>query len=101
MSLRGVLLAFGALTLLAGMFIAVHRGARGRALAEEISAIADRQAATEVRLAETRREIGDLRSRTRVVRSARQLGFHLPEEEELVILDLSAPATALEGGADR
>lgn len=89
MKVRGALFAFAGVLLMAGMFISVHRGARGRALAEQIGELADRRSAAETRRADLRREVEQLRSRSRIVRSAERLGFRLPDEEELVILDLS------------
>jgi cell division protein FtsL len=89
--MRGVLTAIAAMLLLAGMFVAVHRGARGREIAVRIAAMNDRREAAEVRRAELRQEIEFLRSRDRVVRAARRLGLHLPSEDELVILDLAGP----------
>lgn len=97
MIFRRLLATVAAATLLAAMFLAVHRGARGRALTEEITDLTDRQAAAEVRKGEARRTIEELRSRTRIVRVAQGLGFHVPTEDELVILDLGgvSPEIAL------
>lgn len=88
MRLRGIVVAFAAILLLAGMFVAVHRGARGRGIAERISQISDRFEAADVQRNELRQEIEYLRSRGRIVDAAERLGMHLPSEEELVILDL-------------
>ncbi len=88
MRLRSILTALAAILLLAGMFVAVHRGARGRAIAERVSEISDRREAADVQRNELRQEIEYLRSRGRVVDAAERLGMHLPSEEELVILDL-------------
>jgi cell division protein FtsL len=96
---RGFLTAFAAMLLLAGMFVAVHRGARGRELALRIGTINDRREAAEVQRNALRQEIEYLRSRDRVVHAARRLGLHVPSEEELVILDLRGPAPAGSGGA--
>jgi len=97
MRLRGILTAFAAILLLAGMFVAVHRGARGRGIAERVSEINDRREAADVQRNELRQEIEYLRSRARVVDAAERLGLHLPSEEELVILDLRGrPADAVE-----
>jgi cell division protein FtsL len=92
MRLRGILVALAAILLLAGMFVAVHRGARGRGIAENVSQVSDRLEAADVRRNELRQEIEYLRSRDRVVDSAKRLGMHLPSEEELVILDLRSGA---------
>ncbi len=88
MRVRGALTAFSAALLLAAMFVAVHRGASGRGLAERIRELDDRHESLEVRRGELVQEIEYLRSRARVVRAAERLGLHLPSEEELVILDL-------------
>lgn len=99
MKSRGVLTAFSAMLLLAGMFAAVHRGARGRAIVEHVRGMSDRRESAEARLSELQREIEQLLSRTRIVRAAERLGLHLPSEEELVILDISGEATQSTGGA--
>jgi cell division protein FtsL len=94
MRLRGILTAFAAILLLAAMFVAVHRGARGRGIAERVS---DRREAADVQRNELRQEIEYLRSRGRVVDAAERLGMHLPSEEELVILDMrEQPADSFE-----
>jgi len=90
--LRGILVALAAILLLAGMFVAVHRGARGRFIAERISETSDRFEAADVQRNELRQEIEYLRSRSRIVDAAERLGMHLPSEEELVILDLRSHA---------
>jgi cell division protein FtsL len=99
MRLRGMLTAFSAMLLLAGMFVAVHRGARGRVIAERVSAIDDRQEAVDVRRNELRQRVEYLRSRTRIVRAARSLGLHEPSEDELVYLDLSGLLPKPAGGS--
>jgi cell division protein FtsL len=99
MRLRGILTASAAILLLAGMFVAVHRGARGRGIAERISATTDQRETADVRQNELRQEIEYLRSRTRVIGAAEQLGLHLPSEDELVILDLRDRADAGTGEA--
>ncbi len=98
MTLRGAFIGSATLLLLAGMFVAVHRGARGRELGERIGATIDGLAAVEVQLNEQRREIEQLRSRARIVRASEALGLHLPSEEEFVILDLSGWARGGGGG---
>ncbi len=98
MRFRGILTAFSAMLLLAGMFVAVHRGAEGRGLVEQIGAMSDRQAAADVRERDLLQEIEHLRSRGHVIREGERLGLHLPSEDELVILDLppqSAPGGSL------
>ena len=89
MRVRGFLAAFGTLLLLAGMFVAVHRGASGRELGTRIAELEDEQAAADVQASEKLREIEELRSRTRIVKAAQRLGLHLPSEDEFVILDLT------------
>jgi hypothetical protein len=91
--------AFSAMLLLAAMFVAVHRGARGRAIAESIGRLGDRLEVIELRRSELRQEIELLRSRPRIVRAARELGLHEPSEEELVYLDLSHIAQRGWGGS--
>jgi cell division protein FtsL len=98
MRLRGLLSAVSAMFLLAGMFVAVHRGAYGRGVAERIGGVNDRLEAAEVRRSELGQEIEYLRGRARIVRAAERLGLHEPTEEELVILELSAGASRGLGG---
>lgn len=89
MRARGALAGLAAMFLLAAMFVAVHRGAHGRAMAERIGDMNDRREAAAVRRAELEQRIEYLRSRARVVQAASRLGLHVPSEDELVILDLS------------
>lgn len=97
--MRGLLAALWAMLLLAGMFVAVHRGASGREVAERIGELRDREAAAEVRENELRREMEQLRSRARIIRAAERLGLHLPGEEELVILELGTVAAKVPGAS--
>ena len=97
--MRGLLTGFATLLLMAAMFVAVHRGARSRDLGEKIGETEDRLAVAEVRRSELAQEIEQLRSRTRIVRAAAELGFHLPSEEEFVIIDLSNLASNESGGS--
>jgi cell division protein FtsL len=99
MRIRGILTAFSAMLLLAGMFVAVHRGARGHGIAERISGINDRLEAADETRSELRQRIEFLNSRTRVVRAAEALGLHLPSEDELVYLDISALGSSGLGGS--
>jgi hypothetical protein len=85
--------------LLVGMFVAVHRGARGHQIAEHISAMEDGLEAAAVRRSEFQREIEFLRSRPRVTRAAEPLGLHLPAGDEFVILDLRGAADRRGGGS--
>ena len=89
MRMRGAFAAMATLLLLTGMFVAVHRGGRGRELNERIAALQSRSAAAEVQSSELGRQIEVLRSRSHIVRVAEELGLHMPSEEEFVILDLS------------
>jgi cell division protein FtsL len=98
MRLRGLLTALAAMLLLAGMFVAVHRGARGHGTAERISGIDDGIEAADVRRSELQQRIEFLRSRPRVTRAAERLGMHVPSGEELVILDLRSQAWQRPGG---
>jgi cell division protein FtsL len=99
MRLRGILTAFAAMLLLAGMFVAVHRGARGREIAERITQITDREEAAQVQKSELEQEIELLRSRPRLSRAAERLGLHVPSDEEFVLLDLRGWAWSGTGGA--
>lgn len=99
MNPRGLLTAGAAMLLLAGMYVAVHRGATGRALGERLGGLSDQQEAADVIRAELERDIEHLRSRARVVRAAEKLGMHLPTEEELVILDLRGLPVSERGGS--
>lgn len=101
MRLRGVLTAFTAMLLLAGMFAAVHRGARGRAVVERISEVNDLQAAADARRSELLQEMEYLKGRARVVHAAELLGLHLPSEDELIILELAAAPAAQTAGGSR
>lgn len=96
---RGVLAGLAAMLLLAAMFVAVHRGAHGRAIAERISQMNDLREAAAVRQAELEQRIEHLRSRARVVKVASRLGLHLPSEDELVILDLTGAGPIREASA--
>ncbi len=99
MTSRGLLTAGAAVLLLAGMYVSVHRGATGRAVAERLGRISDQQEATAVTRAELERDIEHLRSRARVIRAAERLGMHVPTEDELVILDLRGEVLSLGGGS--
>lgn len=98
MRIRGILAAFSAMLLLAGMFVAVHRGARGREIAQRIRETSERQEGADVTRSELKQEIEYLRSRGRIVRAAEELGLHTPSGEEIVILHLRGQAMAA-GGA--
>jgi len=99
MRLRGILTAFAAMLLLAGMFVAVHRGARGREIAERITEITDRHESAQVQRSELEQEIELLRSRPRLSRAAERLGLHVPSDDEFVFLDLSGRAWSGVGGS--
>lgn len=76
--------------LLAAMFVAVHRGARGRERAAMIQKLDERRLALEGQRTELLRRIETLGGRARVVRAASALGLRLPGERELVVLELPA-----------
>lgn len=85
------------IALLAAMFAAVHRGARGREQAQSVQLLEEQRLALEARRSELFRRIESLSSRTRVIRAAGALGLKLPGEGELVILELP-PARKGAGG---
>ncbi len=99
MRLRGILTALAAMLLLAGMFVAVHRGASGRGIAERISEVNHGQEAASLRRSELAQRVEYLRSRPRIIEAAEGLGLHQPSEEELVILDLSGMSSSAAGGS--
>lgn len=82
------------IALLAAMFAAVHRGARGRERARTVQALDEQRLALETRKAELVRRIEALSQRARVIRAAGSLGLRLPGEGELVILELPPTAGA-------
>lgn len=90
------------IALLAAMFAAVHRGARGREQTRVVRALDEQRLALEARRAELDGRIEALSSRTRVIRAAGALGLKLPGEGELVILELPpAPEGAGIAGGGR
>lgn len=94
MRVRGILTAFSAMLLLAGMFVAVHRGTRGRQIDQRVREIEARREAADTRMAELTQETEYLRSRPRIERAAEELGMHMPEGDELVYLFIGGvPAT--------
>ncbi len=95
MRLGGILTAFSAMLLLAGMFVAVHRGTRGRAIEERIKELDESREAAETRAAELAQDVERLRSRSRIERAGRDLGLHVPEGDELVYLFIGGVATAM------
>ncbi|NIR46124.1 MAG: hypothetical protein GWN99_16985 [Gemmatimonadetes bacterium] len=99
MRLRGILTAFSAMLLLAGMFVAVHRGTRGRAIEERIKELDESREAAETRAAELAQDVERLRGRTRIERAGRELGLHVPEGDELVYLFIGGVATATGDGS--
>jgi cell division protein FtsL len=86
------------IALLAAMFAAVHRGARGREQARKVHSLDEQRLALEARKAELVRRIEALSNRARVIRAAGSLGLRLPGEGELVILELPAVQSGA-GGA--
>ncbi len=94
MRLRGIFTAFSAMLLLAGMFMAVHRGTRGRQTEGQVKLLNDRLESADARLAELDQEIVYLSSRPRIERAATELGMHVPEGDELVYLFIGGVPTA-------
>jgi cell division protein FtsL len=94
MTRRGALAALAAALLVAGMFVSVHRGARGREIEAHVAEIGERRLTAGEREAGLRQEIERLRSRARITREAERLGMHVPGDSELVYLDLSRRGTA-------
>jgi hypothetical protein len=99
MRLRGLFTAFSAMLLLAAMFVAVHRGAQGREIAERLGRLEVRQAAADMEREELESLIVHLGSRPRIERAAKDLGLHTPSEDELVVLDLTGMASGSPEGA--
>lgn len=99
--LHGLGVVAVSIALLAAMFAAVHRGARGRESARLIQTLDEQRMALEARRGELVRRIEDLSSRARVVRAAAALGLRLPGEGELVILELPAGEAAGARGGGR
>ncbi len=97
MRLRGIFTAFSAMLLLAGMFVAVHRGTRGRQIEHGIEDLGERQESAEARVAELQQELAYLNSRPRIEPAARELGMHVPEGEELVYLFIGGVPTSTGG----
>jgi cell division protein FtsB len=95
-AVRGLLWVVLSMALLAAMFAAVHRGARGRELAARIEALEAERQALEAQRTELVRRIEALGGRARVMREAARLGLRLPAEGELVILEIGSS-----GGGDR
>lgn len=89
------------IALLAAMFAAVHRGARGREQARVIHALEEERLALEARRAELVRRIEELSGRARVIRAAGALGLRLPAEGELVILELPSGGPSPSWGGAR
>ena len=87
------------IALLAAMFAAVHRGARGREQTQRVQVLEEQRLALEARRSELLRRIESLSSRTRVIRAAGALGLKLPGEGELVILELPPTREVGAGGA--
>ena len=86
------------IALLAAMFAAVHRGARGREQARSVQLLDEQRLALEARQSQLLRRIETLSGRTRVIRAAGALGLKLPGEGELVILELPPVPKAAAGG---
>lgn len=97
MRLRGIFTAFSAMLLLAGMFVAVHRGTRGRLIEGRVEGLYDRLESADAILAELDQEVTYLSSRPRIERAAAELGMHVPEGDELVYLFIGGVPTASGG----
>ncbi len=97
MRLRGIVTASSAMLLLAGMFVAVHRGTRGRQIEERIKSLAEHRELAETSKAELGQQVAYLGSRPRVERAAQELGMHMPEGDELVYLFIGGVPTAMGG----
>ncbi len=87
---QGLLAVVLSIALLAAMFAAVHRGARGREQAAVIGRLDEQRLALESQRTELLRRIEHLGSRARIVRAAAALGLRLPGEGELVVLEVPA-----------
>lgn len=97
--LYGLSLMAASVALLAAMFGAVHRGAKGRERARVVETLEEQRLALEAQRAELMRRIEQLSGRSRVVQAAAAIGLRLPGEGELVILELpGSPGPAWGGG---
>ena len=88
------------LLLLASLSLVTWRQTRGFELEQEVRAVETSRAMKEAERVELTRRIEQLRSRSRIVRVARdRLGMHLPADDEIVILpvDDRVPAGVGEG----
>ena len=75
------------LLLLASLSLVTWRQTRGLALEREVRELETARAIKEAERVELARRIEQLRSRSRIVRVARErLGMHLPEDHEIVFL---------------
>jgi len=75
------------LLLLASLSLVTWRQTRGLALEREVRELEVARAMKETERVELTRRIEQLRSRSRIVRVARdRLGMHLPEDDEIVFL---------------
>lgn len=99
MRLRGLFTAFSAMLLLGAMFIAVHRGAQGREIAERLGELSHLQVTAEIEQQELESLIVRLGSRPRIERAARDLGLHTPSEDELVVLVMTGTVARSTEGA--
>jgi cell division protein FtsL len=84
------------LLLLASLSFVTWRRTRGLAVEREVRELETARALAEAERVELTRRIEELRSRSRIVRVARdRLGMHLPGDDEIVFLpvaDVAAPA---------
>ena len=89
---RGILRALAWLGLLLGsLFLVIWRQTRGVALEGQLREVQGEQAVVEAERVRLVRRIEELRSRSRIVRVARErLDMRLPEEGEIVFLPVDA-----------
>lgn len=88
------------LLLLVSLLLVTWRQTRGLAMEGELRDLESERAVTETERVELVRRIEELRSRSRVVRVARErLDMHLPTADEIVYLPVDSPADAPADGA--
>lgn len=81
------------LLLLASLSLVTWRQTRGLTLEREVRELETARAMKETERVELTRRIEQLRSRSRIVRVARErLGMHLPEDSEIVFLPVAGAA---------
>lgn len=95
----GPLRAAGWLALLLGsLFLVIWRQTRGLAMERELRELEGELAVAETERVELVRRIEELRSRSRIVRVARErLNLHLPEDGEIVFLPVETATGSRQG----